>query len=96
MKHYWSYNEIDLKASCVERFNRTIKTKLFRYLTHHNTNRWIDVIEAFVQSYNNSHHRTIGMSPSQVNSDNQSELAKRMYPPNLNLCGNLNWKTKLG
>jgi transposase InsO family protein len=91
IKHYWSYND-DLKASCVERFNRTIKTKIFRYLTHHNTNRWIDVIEAFVQSYNNSHHRTIGMSPNQVNSDNQSELAKRMYPPKPELV----WKFKLG
>jgi hypothetical protein len=39
------------------------------------------VIEAFVQSYNNSYNRTIGMSPNQVNLHNQSEVAKRMYPP---------------
>jgi hypothetical protein len=90
-KHYWSYNE-DLKAKCVERFNCTIKTKNFRCLTHHNTNRWIDVIEAFVQSYNNSYHRTIGMFPNQVNLYNQSEVAKRMYPSKPKLV----WKFKLG
>ena len=91
IKHYWSFND-DIKASCVERFNRTIKTKIFRYLTHHNTNRWIDAIEDFVVSYNNSLHRTIGMTPNQVNSDNQEEVAKRMYPPKVKP----EWKYKIG
>ena len=91
IKHYWSFND-DIKASCVERFNRTIKTKIFRYLTHHNTNRWIDVIEDFFSSYNNSYHRTIGMTPNQVNSDNQEEVAKRTYPPKVKP----EWKYKIG
>jgi transposase InsO family protein len=42
VKHYFSMND-DVKTACVERFNRTIKTRMFRYLTHHRTNRWIDV-----------------------------------------------------
>ena len=91
IKHYWSFND-DIKASCVERFNRTIKTKIFRYLTHRNTNRWIDVIEDFVTSYNNSYHRTIGMSPNQVNSDNENQIAKHMYPPK----PKLEWKYNIG
>ena len=30
--HYWSLND-DIKAACVERFNRTLKTRLYRYFT---------------------------------------------------------------
>jgi len=33
IKFYTSENE-DLKAAVVERFNRTLKTKMFRYFTH--------------------------------------------------------------
>jgi L-rhamnose mutarotase len=91
IKHYWSFND-DVKASCVERFNRTIKTKLFRYLTHHNTHRWVDVIEDLVNAYNNSYHRTIGTSPNQVNADNEREIAIRMYPPK----PKLEWKFNVG
>lgn len=79
IKHYWSLND-DIKAACVERFNRTLKTRLFRYLTHHHTNRWVDVLDSFVESYNNSFHRTIGMAPNEVTLDNSQQVAERMYP----------------
>ena len=36
IKFYTSENE-DLKAAVVERFNRTLETKMFRYFTHANT-----------------------------------------------------------
>lgn len=91
IKHYWSFND-DVKASCVERFNRTLKTKIFRYLTHRNTGKWVDVIQDFVNAYNNSHHRTIGTSPSRVTVDNEKEIANRMYPPK----PKLEWMYKIG
>ena len=91
VKHYWSFND-DIKAACVERFNKTLKSKIFRYLTHHNTNRWIDVINDFVDAYNNSYHRTIGMSPNEVNSNNEDMVARRMYQPKPKLY----WKYKIG
>ena len=37
---YTSENE-DVKASVVERFNCTLKTKMWKYLTHNNTMRYI-------------------------------------------------------
>ena len=89
--HYFSFND-DIKASCCERFNRTIKTKIYHYLTHHNTNRWIDAIDDLVESYNNSYHRTIGMSPNEVNSSNEDEVGKRMFLPKPKLV----WKFKVG
>ena len=32
-----------------------------------------------MQSYNNTHHRSIGMTPSQVNAKNQEEVWQRLY-----------------
>ena len=77
--HYWSLND-DIKAACVERFNRTLKTRLYRYFTAKHTNRWIEVLQSLIDSYNESFHRTISRAPNDVTSDNAQQVAKRMYP----------------
>jgi hypothetical protein len=59
------------KASLVERFNRTLKTKMWQYFTHMRTKRWIDVLSQLVKGYNNSYHRSIRMTPNQVNDSNE-------------------------
>ena len=41
--HFSSGNK-DIKCAVVERFNRTLRTKLYRYFTAKNTNRYIDVL----------------------------------------------------
>jgi len=61
--HFYTSENEDLKASVVERFNRTLKTKMYRYFTHANTRRYVDVLDDFVHSYNNTYHRSIGMAP---------------------------------
>ena len=86
IKFYTSENE-DLKASVVERFNRTLKTKMYRYFTHANTRRYLDVLNDFLQSYNNSHHRSIGMAPVEVGPHNEEEVRDRLYPLNRNRTG---------
>ena len=70
-----------MKAAVVERFNRTLKTKMFRYFTHANTRRHLDVLDDLLHSYNNTHHRSIGMAPSEVNADNEDVVRARLYPP---------------
>jgi hypothetical protein len=79
IRHYWSLND-EIKAACVERFNRTLKTRMYRYFTARHTNRWIDVLQPLIDSYNKSFHRTIGMSPNDVTADNAQQVAERMYP----------------
>jgi len=78
IKFYTSENE-DLKAAVVERFNRSLNTKIFRYFTPANTRRYLDVIDALLHSYNNTHHRSIGMAPSEVNADNEDVVRARLY-----------------
>ena len=54
----------DKKASIVERWNRTLKSRTWKYFTEHETRQWIDVIQAIVNGYNNTYHTTIKMTPS--------------------------------
>jgi len=50
----------DIKAAVVERVNRTLKTRMWRYLTHKNTLKYIDVLPKLVNAYNHSVHRSLG------------------------------------
>ena len=56
------------KAAIVERLNRTLKQRMFRYFTRNNTQKWIDIIDDLVDSYNNSPHRSLPkkMTPFQM------------------------------
>ena len=76
--HFTTHNE-DTKASIVERFNRTLKTRMWRYFTKNQTLRYVDVLQDFVRSYNDTYHRSIGMAPSAVNGANQEVVWQRMY-----------------
>lgn len=65
INHYSSYSI--LKASIVERFNRTLKEKMWKMFSYQSSYKWIDKIEGLVKDYNNSIHRTIKMAPIDVN-----------------------------
>ena len=67
------------KASVVERFNRTLKQRPYRYFTVKNTLSFVPVLPEIVQGYNRSHHRSIGMAPRDVDRDNIEEVWQRLY-----------------
>lgn len=54
------------KAQTVERFNKTLKDKLYMYFSANNTKRWVHVLEKFVTNYNNSYHSSIKMTPTEA------------------------------
>jgi len=78
--HFYTSENEDLKASIVERFNRTLKTKMYRYFTHANTRRYVDVLGDLLHSYNHTYHRSIGMAPAEVGQHNEQEVRARLYP----------------
>ena len=80
--HQFSTHNEETKANIVERFNRTLKTRMWRSMTKHQTTRYIDALQEFVRSYNDTHHLSIGMAPSQVNAVNQEEVWQRLYGHN--------------
>ncbi|MES2873574.1 MAG: DDE-type integrase/transposase/recombinase, partial [Bacteroidota bacterium] len=62
------------KAAVCERFNRTLKSKMWRYFTRMGNYRWIHILPDLLTAYNNSVHRSIGMAPSNVTQNVQHEL----------------------
>lgn len=61
---YSTYSK--LKASIVERFNRTLKNKMWKKFSLNGNHKWLDILPDLVSQYNNSKHRTIGMKPVEV------------------------------
>jgi len=62
------------KAAVVERFNRTLKAKMWRYFTRTGRHRWVDVLPELMQAYNASIHRSIGMAPNNVTENVEHRL----------------------
>lgn len=60
----------NLKASVVEPFNRTLKGRMWRFLTATNSRRYIDVLQDITQGYNTGYHRSIKMRPVNVCGEN--------------------------
>ena len=69
----------DMKASVVERFNRTLKQRLYRYFTVQNTLNFVPVLQDLVRGYNRSCHRSIRMAPDAVTVSNSAEVWKNLY-----------------
>ena len=78
MHFFTTYNE-ETKASIVESFNRTLKTKMWKYFTHRETLTYVDVLSEMVASYDHTVHRTIGIPPAEVTCVNQATVSKRLY-----------------
>ena len=60
------YNEG--KSVVDERFIRTFKNKIFKYVTSISKNVYIDKLDYIVNKYNNTYHNTIKMKPVNVKS----------------------------
>ncbi|RWS01909.1 hypothetical protein B4U79_00095 [Dinothrombium tinctorium] len=79
LNHFSSYSP--LKASVFERFNRTLKEKIWKYFSEMGNHIWIDVIDDLVLNYNNSVHRTIKMTPVEASlKDNEGKVMINLYP----------------
>ena len=76
--YFTSENE-EIHASIAERFIRTIKGRVFRYFTHNQTDRYVDVLDMLVDSYNKTYHRSIGMPPNEVSKKNEVKIWRRLY-----------------
>ncbi|XP_064598803.1 uncharacterized protein LOC135465490 [Liolophura sinensis] len=76
---FHTFNET--KASVVERFNRTLKGRMYKYFTAHNTRRYLDALPALVRGYNQAYHRSIRRAPIDVTPQNQKEVRQVLYGP---------------
>lgn len=67
------------KAAMVERFNRTLKGKIYRRFSLNGNYKWVDILQDLVYEYNTSRHRTINMKPNDVDSDYEQHLLDTVY-----------------
>lgn len=76
--HHLALNEV--KANYVERFNRTLKTMVYRYLNRNKTYKYVDVLQKLVETYNSTPHRTLNnVAPKDVNETNSADVWADMY-----------------
>jgi hypothetical protein len=78
IKQYFTNNN-ETKCACIERWLRTLKERLYRYFTHFGKQRYVDILQEVVQTYNNTRHSAIGCKPSDVNYDNTKYVYNYLY-----------------
>ena len=69
-----------LKASSAERFNKTLKEKIWKYFTLTGRQRWVDILDTLISNYNETYHSSIKMAPNDVNMENRKSVFKTLYP----------------
>jgi hypothetical protein len=78
--NYFTSKNNDIKCAIIERFNRTLKSKMFKHFTAKNTLNFIQYLPKFITAYNSSFHRTIKTEP--INAKNSKQLFKTIYQVN--------------
>ena len=72
--------ENEEKCSVIERWNRTIKTKLWKYFTANGTHRYVDILQPLIDKYNSTKHRATGFTPSDARKpSNYQQVFKNLY-----------------
>lgn len=76
---FYTSENADIKCAIVERYNRSLKEKMWKYFTFKNTLKYVPVLEDMVYSYNRTYHSGIKRKPIQVNRDNQEDVWQTLY-----------------
>ena len=68
------------KAMIIERFNRTMKTWMYKAFTENNSKNWTGIIDKLVDKYNNKFHKGIQAIPDDVYNDDYKVYHKYRDP----------------
>ena len=60
-------NKSNRHLAMIEQFNRTLKGRIWKSFTANHNRKWKDDLPKFIDGYNKSIHRTIGIPPANVN-----------------------------
>lgn len=89
INHYSTFST--KKASIVERFIRTLKSKVYKEFTLKGNYNWVNnTLNDVIYKYNHTHHRTINEIPANVDNNNKKTILERY----LKLLKNDNLKSK--
>ena len=76
---YFTTTNQTIKCAIVERVNRTLKSRFFRYFTSKGKHRYIDTLQQFADGYNDSYHRSIRMTPRQALTADPKTVFANLY-----------------
>ena len=71
-----------VKSVAAERFIRTIRNKLYKYMTSISKNVYIDKLDDFVKKYNNTYHTSIKIKPVEVKDNTYIDFKKEVNDKN--------------
>ena len=66
----------------MERYNRTLKSRLYGYFTTANKLKYVDILYKLVNQYNRTYHRSIKATPAKVTTSNAKEVLNNLYGRN--------------
>ena len=66
------------KSVVAERFIRTVKTKIYKYMTSISKNVYTDILDDIVSEYNNTYHRATKMKPVNVKNNTYIDFKKEV------------------
>ena len=66
------------KSVVTERFIRTLKAKIYKYMTPISKNVYIDKLDDTVNEYSNTYHKTIKMKPVDVEGNTYIDISKEV------------------
>ena len=72
---YSTHNEG--KSVVAERFIKTLKNEIYKYMTTVGKNVYHDVLNDIVDKYNNTYHSSIKVKPKDVTSDSFAEYSEK-------------------
>ena len=81
IKLYSTENEE--KSSVVERWNRTIKTKMWKRFTEQNSTQYLKMLPDIINKYNNNYHSSIKMSPIETSKKKNESIVYYNFYSNL-------------
>ena len=65
----------------IERFNRSIKEKLFKYFSANNTRKCLGVLDLLLDQYNKTIHSSIKMTPREASGkENENRVWRNLHP----------------
>ena len=67
------------KSVVAETFIRTLKTKIYKYMTLVSKNVYINKLHDIMDEYSNTYHRTIKMKPTDVKDNTYIDSKKEVY-----------------
>ena len=66
------------KSVVAERFSRTLKNEIYRYISSISKNVYINKLDDIVDEYSNTYHRTIKMNPVDVKDNTDVDFEKEV------------------